>query len=185
MGSLVQDLRMAVRSLARRRSFALGVALTLGLGIGATTTMYSVVDGVIVRPLRFTDPEALVAVGTMFPGREWEEGVSGLQHLAGTSVANYVDLRERARSFEVLGAVERSSVLLPDMGDGPELATAARVSADFFNVLRVSPALGRLFLPAEHRASDETVLLITYGAWQRRFGGDPDMILLNTSYEKF
>ena len=156
--------------------FGLGVALTLGLGIGATTTIYSVVDGVILSPLPFDDPEGLVAVGTTFPTREWVEGADGLQHLAGTSVANYMDLEQRARSFQSLAAVERMSVLLPDEGQGPQLATAARVSPEFFDVLRVSPALGRTFLPEEYRDGSEAAFLLTHGAWQRRFGGDPNVV---------
>lgn len=176
MGSIIQDVRIAARSIGRRPGFALGVALTLGLGIGATTTIYSVVDGVILSPLPFEDPEALVAVGTTFPTREWVEGADGLQHLAGTSVANYMDLKERARSFQALAAVERSSILLPDQGQGPQLATAAMVSPEFFDVLRVSPALGRTFLPEEHLDGSEAVLVLTYGAWQRRFAGDPDVV---------
>jgi hypothetical protein len=83
MGSIIQDVRIAARTIRRRPGFALGVALTLGLGIGATTTIYSVVDGVILSPLPFEDPEALVAVGTTFPTREWVEGFDGLQHLGG------------------------------------------------------------------------------------------------------
>ena len=176
MGSVIQDLRIAARNIQRRPGFALGVALTLGLGIGATTTIYSVVDGVMLRPLPFEAPEELVAVGTTFPGREWEEGADGLQHLAGTSVANYVDLEERARSFQALAAVEQSSILFPDEGQGPELAAAARVSAEFFDVLSVSPALGRMFVPEEYHSGSEAVFLVTYGAWQRRLGGDPDVI---------
>ena len=176
MGSIIQDVLIAARNIRRRPGFAIGVALTLGLGIGATTTIYSVVDGVILSPLPFEDPEALVAVGTTFPTSEWVEGADGLQQLAGTSVANYMDLKQRARSFQSLAAVEMSSVLLPDEGQGPQLWTAARVSPELFDVLHVSPALGRTFLPEEYRDGSEAVFLLTYGAWQRRFGGDPDVV---------
>ena len=176
MGSIIQDIRIAARNIGRRPGFGLGVALTLGLGIGATTTIYSVVDGVILSPLPFDDPEGLVVVGTTFPTREWVEGADGLQHLAGTSVANYMDLEQRARSFQSLAAVERMSVLLPDEGQSPQLATAARVSPEFFDVLRVSPALGRTFLPEEYRDGSEAAFLLTHGAWQRRFGGDPNVV---------
>jgi len=100
MKTWIQDLRIAGRSLARRSGFALGVALTLGLGIGATTTIYSVVDGVMFRPLRYEEPGRLVAVGAVFPTQVWDDQEAGLQHLAGISMLNYVDYRDRARSFE-------------------------------------------------------------------------------------
>jgi predicted permease len=87
-----------------------------------------------------------------------------------------MDLKVRARSFQALAALERSSILLPDQGQGPQLVTAAMVSPEFFDVLRVSPALGRTFLPEEHLDGSEAVLLLTYGAWQRRFAGDPDVV---------
>ena len=98
MGSWMRDLRIAARSLARRPGFALGVALTLGLGIGATTTIYSVVDGVMLRPLPYDDASTLVAVGTLLPGAEFVDGGAGLQDLARISMLNYVDFRARARS---------------------------------------------------------------------------------------
>ncbi len=88
MGSSIKDLGIAARSLARRPRFALGVALTLGLGIGATTTIYSVVDGVLFRPLPYDDPSTLVAVGALAPGQEWIDRQAGLQDLGSISVPN-------------------------------------------------------------------------------------------------
>jgi putative ABC transport system permease protein len=170
--SWISDIRIALRSSRRRLRLSLAVVFTLGLGIGATTTIFSVVNGVLLRPLPFEDPARLVAVGTTFPGREWTD-VPGLQHLAGTSMLNYLDFKERARSFEDLAALELTSVLLPDMGDGPQLVQAAMVSEEFFGSLRVSPAMGRFFLPEEYRVGDASVVVITHSAWQQRFGADP------------
>lgn len=172
----IADLRLAARGLSRRPAFTASAALTLGLGIGATTTIYSVVDGVLLRPLPFPDSEALVMVGTTFPGREWSTTSPDLQHLAGTSVLNYLDFDARATSFEELAAVETTSVLLPDEGNGPELATAARISDDFLDVLRTSPSLGRNFTSDEYEASGSQVALISHGTWMRRFGGDPGVV---------
>ena len=169
MGTWVQDLKIAGRNLARRPGFALGVAMTLGLGIGATTTIYSVVDGVMLRPLRYEEAGRLAAVGAVFPTREWDDQAAGLQHLAGISMLNYLDYRERARSFESLAAIERSSILIPDMGDGPEIVPTAAVSTDLFEMLRAAPGLGRTFLPEEHSVAADAVFMITYGAWQCRY----------------
>jgi len=176
MGMWIQDLRIAARSLARRPGFSAGVALTLGLGIGATTTIFSVVDGVLLRALPFDEPATLVAVGATFPTREWADEGAGLQHLAGISLANFADYRERSRSFRALAGAEATNVLLPDLGAGPELAAAAAVSSEFFDILGVTPALGRTFLPDEHSVSASGVFLISHGAWQRRYAGDPDVL---------
>jgi putative ABC transport system permease protein len=170
------DFRYAARSLKRQMRLSVAVVFTLALGIGATTTIFSVVNGVLLRPLPFQDPAQLVSVGTTFPGREWSNDVPGLQHLAGTSMLNYLDFKERARSFEDLAAIEQTSVLLPDMGNGPELASSAMVSERFFRTLRVSPTLGRFFLPEEHLTGSGDVVVLSYSAWQQRFGGDPNIL---------
>lgn len=176
MGGWVQDLRIAARSLRRRPAFTMGVALTLGLGIGATSAIFSVVDGVVLRSLPYPEAERLAAVGATFPTREWADEESRLQHLAGVSMLNYQDFAQRNRSFERLAGLEVISALMPDQGDGPELVRAARVSVDFFEILGVSPVLGRTFLPTEEEVSSDAVVLITHGAWQRRFGADPDIV---------
>ena len=99
-------IRMAVRGLVRRPGFSAITVATLALGIGATATILSVVDGVMLRPLPYDDPEELVAVGVTFPEREWVEGVADLQYLAGVSHGNFADLRDRSRTLDGLaGAV--------------------------------------------------------------------------------
>ena len=178
MGAITQDLRAATRGVARNPGLAFAVVVTLALGIGTTTTIFSVVEGVVLRPLPFRDPGTLVSLGTTFPGREWRDDVDGLMHLAGMSVANFVDLRARARSYQDLVAAEASGLLLPDRGEGPELVSAQRVSTGFFDLLGVTPALGRTFLPEEYAdgAADGVVMLMSWGAWERRFGADPAVI---------
>jgi putative ABC transport system permease protein len=176
MGMWLQDLKIAARTLARRPAFALGVALTLGLGIGATTTIFSVVDGVLFRPLPFAEPGGLAAIGATFPNREWDDRDAGLQHLAGISALNFRNYAERNRAFESVAGLESTSVLFPDMGNGPEMAPAARVSVEFFSILGVTPELGRTFLLDEAVPGAESVVILSYGAWQRRFGGDPDVV---------
>jgi len=177
MGGMGRDLAFSVRSLLRRPTLALGVVLTLGVGVGATTAIYSVVDGILLKPLRYPDSGRLVAVGTMFPGREWDDEAASLQHLAGVSYKNYADFRDRAHSFSSLGGAEPTSVLMPDLGDGPELVRAARVTPDFWTALGLSPVLGRLFHPDEYRQGGETSpVILSHGAWERRFGGDPTVV---------
>lgn len=170
------DARIALRGLRRRPGFALGVALTLGLGVGATTSIFSVVDAVVLRPLAFEDPDRLVAIGTTFPTREWADREVGLQHLAGINLLNVRDYTERARSVTAVGSVESISVMFPDAGSGPELVPAARVSERFFEILGVTPSLGRTFLPDEFTVSNDAVALLSWGTWQRRYGGDPDIL---------
>lgn len=177
MSGIGRDVAFAVRNLTRRPLLALGVVLTLGVGVGATTAIYSVVDGILLKPLRFPDSGRLVAVGAMFPGREWEDRAGGLQHLAGVSYKNFADLRDRAHSFSSLGAAEPTSVLMPDRGEGPELVRAARVTPDFWTALGVSPVLGRLFHVDEYRQGGEiSPVILSHGAWERRFGGDPNVV---------
>ena len=112
MGGMLKNLRIAARTLARRPGFALGVVLTLGLGIGATTTIYAVVDGVMLRPLPYEDPSALVAIGTLSPTSEWLDQEAGLQDLGQISAQNYRRFRDRTRSFEALAAIDQEVVMV-------------------------------------------------------------------------
>ena len=176
IGAWMNDLRIAARGLARRPGFALGVAITLGLGIGATTTVYSVVDGVMIRPLSYDEPSALVTVGNVLPETAWLDEEAGLQDIGMMSTQTYLQFRERTRSFARLAAIEPAFALLSDAGDGREIARRVRVSSELFEILGVSPALGRTFLPEEYSVRPGTALMLTYGAWQRRFGGDPDVV---------
>jgi len=175
IGLWMRDLRMAVRNLARRPGFTLGVALTLGLGIGATATIYSVVDGVMLRPLAYEDPSALVAVGAILPTAEPVDAETGLYNLAPMSVQSYRLFRERSRSFENMAAFEPARFLVGDLGS-EEYVDGARVPPELFEILGGSPALGRMFGGDDFRLGDDGVALITYGYWQRRYGGDPSVL---------
>jgi len=176
MEGWVSDVRFALRGLRRRPGFALLVLLTLGLGIGSTTTIFSVVDTVVLRPLPYQAPGSLVAVGNTFPGREWSDQGQGLQHLAGVSWLNFVEVRERTRGLEAVAAGEWATALLPDQGRGPEVANLMRVTEGFFDLLGVAPILGRDFLPDEFGANPEPIVLLGYGAWVNRFGADPSIV---------
>ncbi len=176
MGSWTKDLKMAVRSLTRRPSFTLGVALTLGLGIGATVTIYSVVDGVMLRPLAYADPSSLVTIGAILPTADPIDRETGLQELAPMSLLNFGSFRERTRSFEKMGALESGRLLVSVEGDSQDFVGTARITADVLEILGGAPALGRTFLPEEYLASHDGASMITHGYWQRRYGGDPSIL---------
>jgi predicted permease len=171
----VADLRDGFKGLVRRPAFSLAVTLTLGIGIGATTTILSVVDGVMLRPLPYDGASRLVAVGATVSWRP-ASGSDAPVELERLSMQGHGAVKERARSLEGLAPIEPTSVFLTDVGDGPEEVRSARASSELFELLGVAPALGRMFFPEEHRADAEGAVLITHGAWQRRYGGDPDVV---------
>jgi putative ABC transport system permease protein len=172
MGGAWNDLRTSARSLARRPSLALGVILTIGLGIGATTTIYGVVDAVLLRPLPFDDPGSLVAVGAV-DDRRAADPETGRVELKDMSSEVFKRYRERARSFTTLGALSRER-LEAEALDGP--LTVAGVGPELFALLGASPALGRTFTPGEYDWRADPVAVISYDHWQRRYGGDPDVL---------
>lgn len=176
VSSLLSDVRLTIRGCTRRLGFTLTVVLTFAVGIGATTTIYSVVDSVVLRQLPYSEAERLVALGNTFPGREWRAEVGDLQALAGVSLLNFQEWERRARSFDRLGAAERTSMLLPSDNNGPELATLGMVTDGFFDVLRVRPLLGRLFLPDDFTGTNGPVVLLSYETWINRFGGDATVV---------
>jgi putative ABC transport system permease protein len=169
------DLRTSARSLTRRPGLAMGVTLTIGLGIGATTTIYSVVDGVILRPLPYGDAERLVAVGglasTGMPDPE-----TGLLDLTPMSSEVYKRFRERARTLDRIAAITASREIVSDADGLEEQITSAQISPELLEMLAVSPVLGRAFLPDEYAISLERVVMLSYEYWQSRYGGDPGVL---------
>ncbi|HEY9518324.1 MAG TPA: ABC transporter permease, partial [Gemmatimonadales bacterium] len=166
LGDLGQDLRFALRGLRRQPGHAAAAIITLTLGIGATTALFSVLDAVLLRPLPYPDPDRLVQVWEHHRPRDRRENV--------VAPLNFLSWQDRAHSFESL-AIHRS-VGISLAGDVPESLTGRAVSRDFFSVLRVRPALGRLFNPADTVAGAPRALLLSHGLWKRRFGGDPGIV---------
>jgi putative ABC transport system permease protein len=167
-----QDFRHAVRGLARRPGFAVLAIVTLGLGIGAPATIYSVVDAIVVRGLPYADADRLVVVGNTFPGREWRDG-GELQAVVGVAGPNYRDWRERVRTLSSLQATEIRTLLMPDRGQGPELLPAADVTEGFLALLGAPLALGRSFAADDMRGADRArAVVVSWGVWQRRMGAD-------------
>lgn len=167
--TLSHDLRFAVRTLARTPAFTLVAVLSLALGTGAATALFSLVDTVVLKPLAYREPGRLVFV---------REVVPPLAHIYPTLPVNIQHLRfwqEQARSFDSLAAVNGGSAMLLTGGE-PELVGAAWVTANLFETLGAEPQLGRTFQPGEDRPGKGRVVVITDGLWRRRFGASRDIL---------
>jgi putative ABC transport system permease protein len=165
MQSPLQDLNYAFRLLRKHPAFATVAVLTLALGIGANTAMFTVVHAVLLRPLAFRDPARLVLVAE----RNNYNTIS-------VSYENYRDWRDQSRSFDgPLQATVGATTTLTGSGE-PERLSLRRMSAGLLPMLGVSPVVGRGFADADDRAGAVPVALLAYGLWQRRFGGSPDVI---------
>src|SRR5690242_1417601 len=145
MNGLMQDLRYALRQLLKSPGFATIVILTLGLGIGANTALFSVVDAVLLRPFSFKDPQQLVAIHDEHPGVNLKD--------AGLSVQEADDLQNRSGVFEQLSSVWPFDVNITG-GDKPERLEGMAVSPNYFEMLGAKPALGRVFTSADYRPGD-------------------------------
>jgi putative ABC transport system permease protein len=167
METFWQDLRFGFRQLLGKPGFALIATLSLALGIGANTAIFSLVDAVLLRPLTFHDPDRLVMV--------WEDAPKIGAPRNSSAPANYADWKAQNRVFEDMAAISWPSFNLTDEGE-PERVEAHAVTANFFPLLGVKPELGRVFTGEEDQPGRNNVALISYGLWQRRFGGDPALI---------
>ncbi len=176
MESLLQDLRYGLRMLVKRPVFTLVAVITLALGIGASTAIFSVVNSVLLRPLPFREPERIVTL--------WENNTKDGIERDDVSPANFLDWRDRSRSFEAMASANPYSLDYQGKTE-PETWQAALVSDGFFNILGVNAYLGRTFLPEEYRDGinfDDNrqvksfPVVLTYGLWQRRFGGDRALV---------
>ncbi|MGD8817283.1 MAG: ABC transporter permease, partial [Acidobacteriota bacterium] len=167
MSDLLQDLRYGARSFVRDPGFAVVAILTLALGVGAITAVFSVIDGVLLRPLPYPDADELVYIGTYLPGNDDELGV--------LSEGNVIGLKQRATTLrQVAGSNDISFTLL---GNGePELIDGAAVGLDFFPMLGVQPILGRPFDADDYLPGAAPVAVLEHGFWQERFGGDAGVI---------
>jgi putative ABC transport system permease protein len=163
MSNLFQDLRYAVRMIRARPGFTLVVALIMALGIGAVTSVFSVVNAFLLRPLPYKDADRLLRVQSTFNSEV--ESVSFL---------DYRDWRERNRSFEDMAFFNDSWLANVDFGGETEALTGVLSTWNLFSVLKVEPALGRSFLPEDDLADHEKVALISHGLWKQRFGADPN-----------
>ena len=156
--SLWQDLRFALRMIAKRPGFSLAIVLTVAVGIGANTALFSVVRAVLLRPLGYSDPQQLVI-------------------LSGGATPIHVDeLRAAARSYTDTGVFSSAEEMALTGTGEPQIVNAQRVSANFLSILGVTPALGRSFLPAEDRTGGPDVVMLSTRLWRRRFGANPAIL---------
>ena len=164
MDTILHDLRYALRVLARNPGFTAIAILTLALGIGANTAIFSVVNAVLLRPLEFRDPSRLVIIAekSSFP-------------VISTSYQNWVDWREQSHSFESLEATRGTTLTLTGAGE-PERLNARMATAGLFPQLRANTIAGRTFTADEDRAGGAAVVLLSYGLWQRRFGSSQEIL---------
>src|SRR5437667_3875669 len=165
MHTLWQDLRFAVRMLVKNWSVTAIIVIVLALGIGANTAIFSVVNAALLRPLPYADPDKLVRLSEDSPN---------VPQMS-ISYPNFLDWREQNKVFSGIAAMQFRSLNLTGT-DAPERLAGRGVSAEFFNVLGVSPALGRSFAAEEDRPGANPVCIISHGLWDRRFGSDSAII---------
>jgi putative ABC transport system permease protein len=167
MAGLRRDLIFAVRALLKRPAFTAAVVATLALGIGPNTAIFSVVNGVLLRPLPYASPERLALMRI---------DLSGLEQHPGIAQAEVLDFRARAELLEDVGAVSREFTASLTAEGRMEAVLAANVTPNLFPMLGVSPSLGRSFTAEEELPDGPRVALISHGLWERRFGGAADVV---------
>jgi putative ABC transport system permease protein len=165
--SVAADVAFGWRSLRRAPAFAVVAVLTLALGIGAPSAIFSVVSAVLLRPLPYADGTRIVHIG------ETERAAAGVGGT--TSYPNFDDWRRTSRSFAAMGMYDGWNPTLTGLGE-PTRIKASDVTASVFEVLRITPVLGRPILAADNAPGAEPVVLISHGLWQARFGRDPDVV---------
>jgi len=164
MDSLMQDVRYALRSLIKSPGFTIVTLLTLALGIGANSAIFSVVNGVLIRPLPYPDADRLVVIRETY----------GAGQVGSVSGPNFLSWKERGRHFSSMAASRGIAASLIGVGE-PEELSAALVSADFFKTLGLAPILGRGFLPGEDQGQG-TVVVLSETLWRNRFGADSTIV---------
>ena len=172
LADLLRDLRYGARVLNRQRLFATVAVLTLALGIGATTAVFSVVDAVLLRPLPYPHAERLVALRHAAPGAAGIADVSGDFRLSPSMYFSYAD---HNRVFERIGIWSASTSTVTGAGE-PEEVHGVEVTHGLLDALGVTPILGRWLSPADMAPGGPPVVMLGYGYWQRRFGGDTAIV---------
>jgi len=169
MYDLLQDIKLAIRSFHKTPGFTFTILLTIALGVGATTAIFSVVNGVLLSPLPHEAADRLVILwetDTRYTPATTRGNVTG---------GNFADWRRQARSFEGIGAYSIGRGTITGLGE-PEMVTRAWVTSDFLRLLRGRPVLGRLFATGEDTPEANLVVVLSYHFWQRRYGGDPEVL---------
>jgi putative ABC transport system permease protein len=167
MNTFLQDLRFAARILQKQPGFTLVAIVTLAVGIGANTAIFSLVNSILLRPLPYREPDRLVRMIQSSPKLQLATW--------GVSQADFAAYRDQNRSFESVAIFNSTGTNLTGAGE-PERLAVTNVTSDFFTVLGINPTLGRAFEHGEDTAGKNGVCVISYGLWQRRFGADPNIV---------
>jgi putative ABC transport system permease protein len=165
MDSVLKDIRYGVRGLLKHPGFTALIVITLALGIGASTAIFSVVDSVLLRRLPYATPDRIVAIQELNPAGKRVQVTS----------ANFLDWRAQNTVFEHLAAIRQTTSNLA-LSDSAERIELAQTNANFFDVFGVKPQYGRLFIPQDEQAGHEPVVVLSNALWQRRFGSDPSLV---------
>ncbi len=169
MTSLPQDFRYGFRMIRKSPGFAATAILVLALGIGANTAIFSVVNGVLLRPLPFSDPDQLVRIWHTPPAKNFP----GINRFS-VSAANFYDWKQQSTSFDSMSIYNFFHADLA--GEKPQVVRICRVTDGFFSVFRAQPQLGRIFTADEDRPGRGHVLILSQALWKSQFGGDPNII---------
>jgi putative ABC transport system permease protein len=165
MDTVIKDVRFGIRGLLKRPAFTAIAVLTLALGIGANTSIFSVVNAVLLRPLPYPQPDQLVVLReTSAQGRVTES----------VSAGDFLDWRQQSQTFENMAAYRYESLNVTG-SDRPERLAGLIANSNLFSVLKVQPLLGRPFLPEDQGTGDARIVVISYGVWLRRFASDPEV----------
>src|ERR1700733_10878366 len=167
MGTLVQDLRYSIRTLAKNPGFAVVAVLTLALGIGANTAIFSVVDAVLLRPLPYPESDRLFTVHQTLPQDPGQN--------TGVSYPNYLDWKQQNEAFESIAAVRGNVLALSGQGEPTYIQTGSGTS-NYFDVLRVKPLLGRTLQSSDDALDANPVVVMSESLWRARFGADPAIV---------
>jgi hypothetical protein len=178
MSSLIRDLRYGARMLLKKPGFSLTAVITLALGIGATTAIFTIVNAVLLRPLPYPDSDKLLFVGQTFRG-----GPSGGGPY-GSGEPKFLFWKEHSQSFDSLACYSSFGGARGNLagGDEAEYVSGWRVSEDFFRAFGVYPTLGRAFTRAEDAPGGERVVIMSHNLWQRRFGGRQEIVGQTVSF---
>ena len=165
MENILKDIRYGIRGLLKQPGFTFIAVATLAVSIGANTAIFSVVNATLLRPLPFKDPNQLVMV--------WQ--TANQQNQTSVAEPNFLDYQQDNHVFDHMAAFNGASLTLTG-GPDPERLRGGRVTADFFNVLRTQAFMGHTFLPKDDQPGNNTVVVLSYGLWQRRFGSDKNIV---------
>src|SRR5256885_6043612 len=168
VSTMLRDLRYAVRMLAKSPGFTAAAILTLALAIGANTAIFSVVNSVLLRPLPYREAGRLAMIWSEFPERQWTQNI--------VYPGDYQDWKTQSHSFEDMAAFEERGFNLSRSNAAAEEIPGGKVSANFFRVLKASPALGRAFTPQEDQPNGPRIAVLSNACWRQRYAGDSSAI---------